>query len=161
MKQRSILLVEDDVNDVFFFKHALEHAEVPNPLNIVADGQEAIEYLSGDNRFSDREQYPLPSVLVLDLKMPRKTGLEALEWIRAREQFNCLPVIIFSSSAHREDVVRAYELGANAFIVKPPGIAARTRFAKSLKEFWLDFNEAPAIDEGTADPVHRDQKKHR
>src|ERR1051326_2173352 len=136
MKPQSLLLVEDDRNDVFFFKYAMEQAEVRIPLQVVEDGQEAIDYLTGAAEFSDRVRHPLPSLLVLDLKLPRKTGLEVLEWIRSRQEFRGMPVIVFTSSAHRQDVERAYELGANAFVVKPSGIKHRMEFARCLKSFW-------------------------
>jgi CheY-like chemotaxis protein len=80
--------------------------------------------------------------------MPRKNGMEVLEWIRKQHEFRGLPVIVFTSSAHREDVERAYELGANAFVVKPPGVKERVEFAKCMESFWLQFNEYPQIANG-------------
>ena len=147
--KRILLLVEDDPNDVFFFKHALDHAGVRHRLYVVEDGQVAIDYLAGTGKFSDRDQHPFPSMVILDLKMPRKTGMEVLEWIRQQRKFRGLPVIIFTSSAHRLDVERAYDLGANAFVVKPPDVDKRIEFAKCLEGFWLNFNETPEIDDPT------------
>lgn len=142
MKQIYCLLIaEDDANDVFFLKRAFEQADIQNPLHFVHDGQEAIDYLSGAGMFSDRIQYPLPSLLILDLKMPRKTGMEVLKWLDEQPELRRLPVVVFTSSAHQKDVERAYQLGANAFVVKPSSVGRRIELAKVIKGFWLDFNE--------------------
>jgi CheY-like chemotaxis protein len=146
MKQVYCLLIaEDDANDVFFLKHAFEQAEIKNPLHVVHDGQETIDYLSGVGEFSDRTKHPLPSLLILDLKMPRRTGMEVLMWLRDQPELQKLPVVVFTSSAHRQDVERAYGLGANAFVVKPSGNSKRIELAKVIKGFWLDFNEPPLV----------------
>ena len=140
-----LLIAEDDENDVFFLQHAFKEADVQNPLHIVHDGKEAIDYLAGAGKFSDRSKYPLPYLLILDLKMPRMTGLDVLQWLQEQPELQCLPVIVLSSSAHRLDIERAYQLGANAFVVKPSAVSKRTDLAKFIKGFWLDFNEAPAV----------------
>ena len=142
---RSVLLAEDEPNDIFLLQHAFEQAEVLNPLHTVNDGQEAIDYLSGSGNFADRAQFPIPSLVILDVKMPRKSGIEVLAWLRQQKGLGCLPVLILSSSAHPDDVEKAYQLGANAFVVKPPGVAQRTELAKMLKGFWLSMNELPTI----------------
>lgn len=140
-----LLVAEDDANDVFFLKHAFQQAEIQNPLHFVYDGQEAIDYLSGTGKFSERARYPLPSLLILDLKMPRKTGMEVLKWLNEQPELRRLPVLVFTSSAHQKDVERAYDLGANAFVVKPSSISRRIELAKVIKGFWLDFNEPSLI----------------
>src|ERR1041385_1639055 len=119
----TLLIAEDDENDLFFLQRAFEAANVKNPIRIVRDGQEAIDYLSGIGTFADRIQFPLPYLLMLDLKMPRKTGMDVLEWLSEQAELRCLPVVVFSSSANRKDIERAYELGANAFVVKPSSMA--------------------------------------
>ena len=141
----SLLIVEDDENDVFFLQHAFAQAKIENPLQIARDGQEAIDYLSGTNSFADRSKYPLPYLILLDLKMPRKTGMDVLEWLSEQAELRCLPVVVFTSSAHRTDIERAYELGANAFVVKPASMEKRAELAKAIGLFWLEFNEVPAI----------------
>src|SRR6266566_4955603 len=141
----SLLIAEDDDNDVFFLQRALETANVRNPLHIVRDGQEAIDYLSAAGDFADRGKFPLPYLLLLDLKMPRKTGMDVLEWLRGQPELRCLPVVVFSSSAHRRDIERAYELGANAFVVKPASMAKRADLVKAMALFWLEFNVAPVV----------------
>jgi len=138
-----ILYVEDDPNDVFFLRNAFEAAEIRNPLQVAHDGQEAIEYLSGSGEFADRVRFPEPCLMLLDLKLPRQTGMQVLAWLRARSPLPHLPVIVFSSSARFEDIERAYELGTNSFVVKPSSLDDRVLLAKSIKDFWLRFTEAP------------------
>lgn len=144
-----ILLAEDDPNDVFFFKRAVREAEVQSQLFVVGDGQEAIDYLSGNHQFSDRTQYPLPCLILLDLKMPRKNGMEVLRWLRTEASVPIIPVIIFSSSGQPEDIERAYRLGANAFVVKPPSLAKRAELVHFIKGFWLHYNQPPLFGEGS------------
>lgn len=140
-----ILLVEDDENDVAFLERAFREAQIQNPLRVARDGQEAIDYLAGSNEFADRTQHPLPCLIVLDLKMPRRSGMEVLQWLREQPVLRCIPVIVFSSSAQRYDVERAYHLGANAFVVKPPSNEKRLELARYIKGFWLTFNEPPMM----------------
>ena len=142
---RCVLLAEDDPNDVFFLQHAFKEAGIRNPLLAVGDGQEAIEYLSGVGKFSDRNRFPFPGLLILDLKMPRKTGLDVLQWLRQEDELRCVPTIMLSSSAHPTDVEKAYRLGVNAFVVKPPGTSQRAELARMIKSFWLTLNEAPLV----------------
>jgi CheY-like chemotaxis protein len=141
----SFLVAEDDENDVFFLRRAFQQAKIENPLHVVGDGQEAIEYLSGEGKFSDRSLYPLPHLFILDLKMPRKTGLDVLEWLHEQPELRCLPVLVLSSSAQRTDIEKAYELGANGFVVKPATLEKRVELAKLIGAFWLDFNEGPLV----------------
>lgn len=138
-----ILLAEDDENDVFFLKHAFQAADITHPVQVARDGQEAIDYLAGAGIFTDRARYPLPGLVLLDLKMPIKDGLEVLAWKREQPPVRCLPVIVFSSSGQPGDVERAYELGANAFVRKPPSTVKRIELARLIKGFWLEFNELP------------------
>lgn len=143
--EQCVLVADDEANDIYLLQRAFRDAAVNDPLLSVEDGQEVMEYLAGAGKFADRDQFPFPSVLILDLKMPRKDGMEVLEWIRSADGFGCLPTIIFSSSAHPSDVEKAYMLGANAFVVKPAGIEERTEFARMIKSFWLTLVEPPPI----------------
>jgi CheY-like chemotaxis protein len=120
MNSKVILVAEDDPNDALIFKTMFRRATLPHHVHIVENGQEAIDWLSGKNDYSDRTKYPLPDQVLLDLKMPIKTGFEALEWIRGQEPFHKLPVIILSSSDDEKDVKRAYQLGATTYFVKSP-----------------------------------------
>jgi CheY-like chemotaxis protein len=143
MNAECVLFAEDDENDVFFLRRAFREADIAHPLHVVSDGQGIIHYLSGAGKYADRNVYPLPCLVILDLKMPRKTGMEALGWARSQRHLRGLPIMILSSSAHRNDVERAYELGANAFVVKPSSTEQRTKLAVTIKSFWLTFNETP------------------
>ncbi len=138
-----ILLAEDSEDDVFFLQRAFEAAQIRNPLQVVSDGQEAIDYLAGAGKFADRMKYPLPYLVLLDLHMPRRGGKEVLQWIRQHPKLHCLPVIIFSSSREPDDVERCYGLGANSFVVKPASVEQRTEFARHLKGYWMIYNEPP------------------
>ena len=142
---KSVLIAEDDENDVFFLRRAFQQAKVENPLYVVRDGQEAIDYLSGTGDFSDRNAHPLPHLFILDLKMPRKNGMDVLVWLQEQPELRCLPVVILSSSAQARDIERAYELGANAFIVKPASLDERVELAKLIGSFWLELNEGPLV----------------
>ena len=117
--QFAVLLVEDDLNDIFLVKRAFKRAEIPNPLQVVTDGAEAINYLHGEGKYADRQLYPLPRLVVMDIKMPRKTGFEVLEWIKSDCVLKRIPVVIVSSSDQTSDINKAYELGANAYMIKP------------------------------------------
>jgi CheY-like chemotaxis protein len=139
----SVLLADDDENDILFFKRAWQEAGVEHPLHIVVDGQEAVDYLAGSEKFADRKKYPLPGLIILDLKMPRKTGMEVLEWRAAQPVIESIPTVVLSSSAHRYDIELAYRLGANAFVVKPISVAERIEVARVIKRFWLELNKPP------------------
>ncbi len=115
-----ILLVEDDENDVFLMQRAMSKANVSNPVYVVTNGQEAIDYLSGLGRFSDRTTYPLPRCIFLDLKLPFIDGFEVLEWIRTQPSLEQINVLILTSSGEERDRQRATELGVKAYLVKPP-----------------------------------------
>ena len=115
-----ILLAEDDDNDVFFMRRALQKSQVEFALQVVTNGQQAADYLAGEGVFSNREQYPLPSVILLDLKMPFLDGFEVLAWVRTQPSLNGIPVAVLTSSAEERDRRQARELGARAYFVKPP-----------------------------------------
>ena len=140
-----ILQVEDDRNDIFFLEHAFKAAGITHPLRVARDGQEAIEYLSGAGEFANRAQYPLPCLILLDLKLPRKDGFEVLEWVRAEPNLRQLTVIVFTSSGRTADVDRAYHLGANSFVVKPSHLEERVELAKLIKSYWLRHHRMPSV----------------
>jgi CheY-like chemotaxis protein len=155
MNNFTILQVEDDENDVALMRHSFKVAEIPYPLQVARDGQEAVDYLSGTGKFSDRIQHPIPCLILLDLKMPRKTGFEVLEWLRRASNYSSLPVIIFSSSALRVDIERAYRLGANSFVVKPTTAAKRVQLVQAIRNYWLMLSEPPldCIERPRGNPV--------
>ena len=140
-----ILLAEDDENDAWLVNRALFRAGIHNPVIVVRDGQEAIDYLEGMRHFADREQFPLPTLALLDIKMPRKNGLEVLEWVRHNGGgLRLLPVIIMSSSSIQEDIDRAYLLGVNAYLVKPTAFDELVDTLKTTTDFWKDFVAHPS-----------------
>jgi two-component system response regulator len=139
---KTILQVEDDPNDVFFLKHALKRAGVANPIRVVSDGREAMDYLKGAGRFSDREQFPLPGLVLLDLKLPHVMGLDVLKWIR-RESGLSLVVVLLTASAEEADIASAYRLGANGFLVKPCEANKLVEMAKAINDFWLTHTTLP------------------
>jgi len=133
----TVLLVEDDLNDIFLVKRAFKIAQIPTPLQVVTDGQEAISYLRGDGKYADRKTYPLPHLIVMDIKMPRKTGFEVLEWVKGNSKpLRRIPVVIVSSSDNPSDINRAYELGANAYMVKPVNFRAVEHLFSSITHYW-------------------------
>src|SRR6266446_4922698 len=115
----AVLYAEDSEDDVLLVRFAFEQAQIVNPLQIVQDGRQAMDYLAGEGRFGDRKEFPLPGLLLLDLKLPRNTGLEELESIRLTPSLKNLPVIILSASNQVRDIADPYALRANAFRVKP------------------------------------------
>jgi CheY-like chemotaxis protein len=138
-----ILLVEDREDDVLLIKRAFEKIGLANPVQVARDGQEAVEYLLGEAAFSNREEHPLPSLILLDLKMPRMNGFEFLVWIKKQDEFRHLPVVVLSSSSELRDVNVAYRLGANSFLVKPNDFEQFIGLNKSLQEFWLRYGKTP------------------
>ncbi len=147
MNCHCILQVEDDEADIFLLKRVFERAGIESPLHAVTDGQMAIDYLLGNGEYADREKHPLPCLVLLDLKLPRLSGLELLDWIRHQPGLANLVVVVFSSSAQTEDVQRAYSLGANSYIQKPTSIEHTLEIAQLLKGWWLGHNRFAPISE--------------
>lgn len=133
-----VLYAENDENDVFLMNVCWKRAGAANPLNTVGDGQEAIDYLSGAGGYADREAHPLPVLLLLDLSMPRRSGLEVLAWVRAQEAFRRLPVLIISSSNQDKDKSEAARLGVDGYFVKPASMAVLVEMIRGWRERWLD-----------------------
>ncbi len=138
-----ILYAEDEENDVFFLERAFQIARSSHTLNAVPDGEQAIQYLAG-GPFADRTSHPLPALILLDIKMPRKSGLEVLEWIRKQPHLKSLPVLMFTSSSRQEDMDKARLLGADDYLLKPSDPLKLVDFVKSLDERWLFHQEASA-----------------
>ena len=133
----SVLLVEDDENDVVLVKHALKTAQVNNPLQVVSDGEEAVEYLKGDGKYEDRERWPLPELIVMDIKMPRLSGFDVLEWVKGNGgPLRRIPIVIVSGSNNPDDINRAYELGANAYMVKPVDSRGVEHLFQAITHYW-------------------------
>ncbi len=141
----TILHVEDDPNDVLLIARAFRKAETAAHVNVVNDGDQAVQYLAGTNSFASRDQFPLPSLVLLDLKLPRKSGIEVLEWMRAQPGLKRIPVVMLTSSRQPIDMNRAYDLGVNAYLVKPVNFDALVEMLKTLDLFWLRLNERPTL----------------
>jgi CheY-like chemotaxis protein len=139
---RTILLVEDNKDDVFLMERALRAARIANPVIVVETGQEVMDYLSGAGRFADRERYPLPAVVFLDLKLPFVYGHEVLAWIRRQKEFQSLIIIVLTSSNEASDLSRCYSLGANSYLVKPPTAEQLDGLARAFKWPWLEYNRS-------------------
>lgn len=143
IRVQPILLAEDDPDDALLFQRALARADIRNPLVVVGDGDEVVEYLSGTGRFADHGRNPLPAILLLDLKMPRRDGFEVLAWLRGRPGLAGLPVVCLTSSRQPADIRRAYELGAASYLVKPGSPEALLEIVRGLGLYWLLLNERP------------------
>lgn len=136
-----VLLVEDDEDDVFFMKRAFKEAGIITPLNVVGDGREAIDYLSGNGKYADRKLWQLPCLILLDLKLPLVLGLDVLKWIRSKHDFDSVIVVVLTSSREDKDVELSYGFGANSYLVKPPDAANLHEMVKRIKEYWLETNQ--------------------
>ncbi len=137
----TILLVEDNPDDVALFKRALHKAALYYTLNVVGDGEAAIAYLSGEGAYADRSNHPLPRLVLLDLKLPRKSGHEVLEWMRAQPELRCLPVVVLTTSREISDINRAYDYCANSYLVKPFSFDGLIDMVRTLDSYWLKLNE--------------------
>ena len=133
---KTILLVEDDRDDIFIFRRALKAARITNPLVVVRNGQEATEYLSYDGEYADKEKYPLPFVIFLDLKLPYLDGFEVLSWIRSQPGLKSIVVVVLTGSDETRDHQKAYTLGARSYLVKPPEPQDILQFLDSMTSYW-------------------------
>lgn len=129
-----ILLAEDDDNDVFFMKRALQKAEITYPLHIVNNGQETVDYLAGIGKFHDRNRYPLPTLMFLDLKMPFLDGFEVLAWLQSQPALKKITAVVLTSSSEERDRKKAAELGAKGYFVKPPSVETVKEIIKLASE---------------------------
>ncbi|MCK4255749.1 response regulator [candidate division WOR-3 bacterium] len=142
----NILLVEDDPNDVLLIKRAFRKINFSHSLQVVEDGEEAIAYLAGQSLYVNRERYPLPSLVLLDIKLPRKSGFEVLDWLRKQPALKRLPVVVVTSSRDSIDINRAYDLYANSYLVKPFNFNDWLEMVEALNIYWLTLNEDPDLE---------------
>ncbi len=141
-----ILLAEDDTNDIFLMRRAFDSSGFQNPLFVVRNGQEVVDYLEGKGQFSQREKHPLPGLLLLDLKMPLMDGFDVLAWLRAHPQFDTLPVVVLTASKLEDDIHKSRELGVHDYRVKPHAFEDLVRLLDDVRKCWLDerFNRFAA-----------------
>ncbi|SRR5258708_29229696 len=138
-----ILVAEDELDDVLFLQRAFVKARVSPPIHFARDGREVMDYLLGKPPFDNPVEFPLPNLLLLDLKLPRISGFEVLEWLRGYPGLKRLLVVVFSASRGEEDVRRAYTLGANAYIVKPHEPEELVKTVERLQRYWLNIQTEP------------------
>lgn len=140
-----VLLVEDSPADVVLVQRAFRRSGGVAQLHVVGDGDAAVRYLEGSGDFSDRARHPLPRLVLLDLKLPRRSGLEVLAWLREQPGLGRLPVVVLTSSRESVDVDRAYDLGVNGYLLKPVAFDDLLQLARTLDLYWLQLNVAPGI----------------
>lgn len=141
----TILYVDDDDNDVLLLKHAIRYAKISCNLQVLNDPEMAAAYLGGEGPYSDRDSFPLPSLVLLDLKMPRMHGLEVLAWIRNQPALKRLVVIVLTASNQASEVNRAYELGANSYLIKPVELDELVKLVVGINAYWMALNQRPVL----------------
>ena len=140
---KTVLLVEDDNGDVEMMRRACEAAGIPHLLMVVTDGQAAIDYLAGTAPYNDRMSHPLPQMMFLDVRMPKRNGHEVLQWARDQAEFRHLPIIMLTGSKEIADVHRAYQLGVTSYLVKIPYSKELVQAVRIILRYWLDINVTP------------------
>jgi CheY-like chemotaxis protein len=142
-RQPIILLAEDSEADVLLLERAFAHLGIDVLVHSVPDGAEAIAYLNGDGRYARREEFPLPDLLLLDLKMPLANGFEVIQWVRAQPRLAALRIVVLTTSDQERDIDRAHRVGANSFLVKPISFDDFKVLVRKLCEYWLQVSETP------------------
>jgi CheY-like chemotaxis protein len=141
----AILHVENDPDDIFITQRAFKKAGLAVRVSSVLSGQEAMSYLEGKERFSDRNDFPLPSLILLDWNMPLMSGGDFLKWVRSQKSFEQIPVVVLTSSDNPADVRETYDLGGNGFVVKPSNLEKFQALANSCASFWMDWNRTVPV----------------
>jgi len=140
-----ILLVEDSAEDLELLRRFFAKAGLRKPLQAVPDGVEAMSYLLGRGKYADRATYPEPNILLIDINMPRVNGLELMTWLRTQPDFEHLVVIALSGSAEQDEIDRAYQMGANSYLLKPASAAELERVIKAFCDYWVCSNYPPRL----------------
>lgn len=143
--QAPILVVEDNEDDVLLIERAMRQANIKTPLRVLGDGDMAVAYLEGSAPYADRARHPLPRLMLLDLKLPRRTGFEVLTWLRAQPVLRRLPVLVLTSSGQSGDVSQAYDLGANAYLVKPVRLEDLRALVAATSAYWFGHVRLPSL----------------
>ena len=146
MNSATILLAEDDPNDVFLMQRAFKKAQLSHAIQVARDGDIAIAYLAGEGPYADRDQFPFPKLLVLDWKLPRRNGLDVLMWVRGQSNaIRRLPVVVLTSSTQPIDINNAYDAGANSYLVKPETFEDLVVRAQMFDKYWLNLSQIPEV----------------
>ena len=144
--QPIVLIAEDSENDLVMLRRAFRQASITAPIQYVPDGEQAIAYLKGEGKFGRRDEFPLPDLLLLDLKMPRKSGFDVLEWLRTQPVLCHLRVVVLTTSENLRDVNRAYALGAASFLTKPVNFVEFKDTIQAMYNYWAAFNRKPQVE---------------
>jgi CheY-like chemotaxis protein len=141
-----VLLVEDDSSDFRLIQRAFAKIRPTVPMIRLSHGDEAVAYLAGDAPYENRSLHPFPCVILLDIKLPRRSGFEVLEWIRSQEStLKRVPIIMLTSSSHHVDVNKAYELGVNSYLVKPSNNSELEQLVSTFRAYWVELNQGPTV----------------
>ena len=144
MPERAVILVaEDEEDDILLLTYAFSKAGIDNPVHFVRNGLELVSYLKGDGKYLNRDEYPLPDLLLLDLQLPGYNGFEVLAWVRSHPGLMRLRIVVLTSSNQERDVNHAYRLGANSFLVKPNDFVGLVLLAKLIQQTWLEHSKSP------------------
>jgi CheY-like chemotaxis protein len=141
----TILLVEDNASDVALLKRGFDKAGVLNPIVRLKDGNDALAYLAGVGPYADRNEFPLPALILLDLKMPGMTGLQLLQWMRGQRDVRRIPVVVLTSSEDRMTVNAAYDAGANSYLLKPGDPSEIGNLVEAIQTYWIELNHSPQL----------------
>jgi len=138
-----ILIADDDAEDRMLVKEALEESRLNNNIQFVENGEELLDYLHNRGKFTDKDLYPTPGLILLDLNMPKKDGREALKEIKTDDHLRMIPVVVLTTSKAEEDILRTYDLGVSSFITKPVTFTALVDVMKTLSKYWFEIVELP------------------
>lgn len=144
-KPIEILIADDDAEDRMLIRDAFVESRLNNNLQFVEDGEQLIDYLYNRGEFSDKNKYPRPGLILLDLNMPRKDGREALKEIKSEELLRSIPVVVLTTSKAEEDILKTYDLGVSSFITKPVKFDSLVDIMKTLNKYWFEIVELPAV----------------
>ncbi|HTT20970.1 MAG TPA: response regulator, partial [Candidatus Sulfotelmatobacter sp.] len=142
---RTILIIEDESADAALLLRGFEKAQVLNPVVHLTNGDDALRYLAGKGQYADRKKYPLPALMLLDLKLPGMTGIQLLQWMRVQGEIKRIPVVVLTSDENPDTINAAYDLGANSYLVKPGNAAEINRMVQTIQRYWMKLNEPPPL----------------
>ncbi|HET9742809.1 MAG TPA: response regulator [Terriglobales bacterium] len=141
----SILMVEDEASDAILLLRGFEKAGVLNPITHLKNGDEALAYLAGIGQYVDRSKYPLPVLILLDLKLPGMSGLQLLQWLRTQREIRRIPVVVLTLDRSPSSINAAYDLGANSYLVKPGDPVEIAKVIEAIQRYWIELNEPPPL----------------